>query len=427
VSILDIAILSVGVILFDIRKRTEWYSAPFLIVLYDFISLLFFQGVLWMDIGSSSLLRLSLAALESGADTAAIIYLLLGAVAWLSCIVPKTAQPAANSTSGGTIDYRKFFKCVPVILQLLTIGTFIHAVFLDWDKYWFSTLYLEQKNPAQMGLSFFPAALYQMLMPLVLIATGSLTLLLWGEKKMHLCVWSAAVFFYSWIFELAVHSRWAGASLILAAAVYFILGIRKRMLVTVSCSIMGLIAYTQALVGRLTGEHGLSTVLSTWQFFDMGLAFDYIWVLFYTVFQGIFTVALSATVVPWQYDVAYKVLSFSPLPSIIDGFKDLLETNEARVNYFIPMSSWIEALRFGYVYFGILLLTLYFLLHANARLCRRGKTPSVILISIISLALFIFMGSYEIRSVYRFILVLLGIQLWMLAPNKVAAKPVSTI
>jgi hypothetical protein len=121
--------------------------------------------------------------------------------------------------------------------------------------------------------------------------------------------------------------------------------------------------------------------------------------LILNIFQGVF---ITCEGLEWKvtFPTIYKLLSFSPLPSLIDGFDSILDTDQVRLNYYVPMPGIAEAYLFGPVYFMVFLLTyaaaFRYVLHNRSRVGIAYVFSSLLLIMS-----FVSANAYPVRNTYR--------------------------
>jgi hypothetical protein len=102
--------------------------------------------------------------------------------------------------------------------------------------------------------------------------------------------------------------------------------------------------------------------------------------------QGAY-VTTDGFLVPGKFKEEYKLLSLSPLPSIIDGFELIREQQEIRLSDFVPMSGITEIIRFGGLYtFSAAIIYGAIVLFVNSRKCLSviGLAPTFVANLVIS-------------------------------------------
>jgi hypothetical protein len=222
-------------------------------------------------------------------------------------------------------------------------------------------------------------------------------------------VWSAA---FSWQLAFSVAASSRASAMLVGIVVIFSSLFAKRAspLRQVALLLCAGWLYCSALGGRGHGHFGLTAIpeilaspleLQTKQWLEM-LA---------SVFQGAFITGdgLDFTA---NFNPIYKMLSFSPLPSVIDHFSTYLALYEIRLNAFVPMGAQTEVVFFGPGYTALFWGTLFFL----CRTLIKNKPYIGIFYyfgSLFFLITFMQTGAYPTRSVYRtfFLLLIFGMAL----------------
>lgn len=108
-----------------------------------------------------------------------------------------------------------------------------------------------------------------------------------------------------------------------------------------------------------------------------------------------------------SYPLEYKLLSFSPFPSAIDGFDQIRAQAEVRLHAFVPMSAVGEAFGFGWAYVALYAATLAIALRANLRAANRKNPILFVSTSLVLTAMFISGFTYPMRNIYRSILLVI--------------------
>lgn len=400
-----------------VRIRAPWYSAAFLVAVYSAISIIFLAATVRLGIGERVLQPWFIFELSQGEYPAALTFTLISLLALAASWLAPPAVRQVNIMRAVRTDVTSS-PVIPIILSVLTVGLLIHAASLNYSKLWHTLVYTQQKNPYEMGVTLFPGVLFHYLMPITLIYCGALFLFHVSKGKMAIAIWTAIIFSYCWIYQFSAHSRWAAAALIFSATAHYLFRGRNRKAFLLLFVPLGVVALVHARIGRISGEHGLSTVFSTWKDFDVSQLPEYFLGTLYSILQGIFSVAASFSVSERiEYPASYRILSFSPFPSFIDGFDKIHEQWEFRISSTQPLSAWVEAANFGTVYFVLLSGLIFFTLWVNASLSKASREPAVVILSLVTLALIMFLASYEIRNVLRFLLLITAVNLLVIWRN----------
>jgi len=204
-------------------------------------------------------------------------------------------------------------------------------------------------------------------------------------------------------YELAGHSRF---SVVYFGAVASILLFVRRPILGVVFVLLAAMALVNALQGRTSGTHGLSQV---------GEAFSYLmsfqdvsFVKFYTnIFEGVFSQGEAFYYRQHEYNNHYKLLSFSPFPSFVDGFRSHALPHAVRLNYYVPMGATGEVYLFGPYYMAVYWCTMAFAYICTIRMAIERRYNSFLFsIAILSLCTFL-QFTYPVRWVFRFLILLI--------------------
>lgn len=119
----------------------------------------------------------------------------------------------------------------------------------------------------------------------------------------------------------------------------------------------------------------------------------------FNLLQGVF-VTMDGFTVPGEHPDDYKILSFSPLPSFIDGFSSIMRLGMIKLALVVPMSAITEVVRFGPAYTAVGALMLFLLLRQSIK----AVTVSPLLYAVtlpVVMMLFVQANAYPLRNVFR--------------------------
>lgn len=285
-------------------------------------------------------------------------------------------------------------------LYLLAILLLIHAYDLDWSKVWVHYKYLVLKNPVTAGIDSSLTAIIHKGLGLVTIVSGALTVIYSRLHQRTLAALTLAIFTYTSVITLASASRWpAFAFFAIGITAWFLYGARRKWPI-LACAGAVIFCYSAALYARRQPTIGLQPLLANWadtllSVPDLGIS------MLFGVFGGGFVLADALLQRGIAYPSAYKVLSFSPLFSFIDGFHSVVDA-QARVNVSAPFNNLAELYHFGlsyllayivFLFLGIKTLTRYW--------ARYGRGAGFLLLAPAYLAFF-HMNFYPVRNSFRF-------------------------
>jgi hypothetical protein len=298
----------------------------------------------------------------------------------------------------------------PSILIFLYVILVLNILFLDLGVVWNNSIYLYMNGPAAYNLPHNFAVMLKALLSLIgLLSTFYFAISIKLKRPDHALL-SSIPFIFCFIYQLASHSR-ITTTYIFAIVLVFVLftqdKIKKRLYAI--CGVF-LIIFTLlfSLQGRGSGQHGISNIPAGIAAVATSSTTEDLSFAFTNVMQGIFVTAEGLDV-PAEHTTKYKVLSFSPFPSIIDGFASIREKDEIRVNYFIPMSTFAELYHFGFIYIIIFSVLYGYTVVRLSDLQVNKSSIVAILCNIYFFILFVIMNSYSVRNVFRQMLILIVI------------------
>jgi hypothetical protein len=170
---------------------------------------------------------------------------------------------------------------------------------------------------------------------------------------------------------LGMHSRASVLTPAVAGALWWLLSLRFRKPIVAGCFAVAFICLAYSLVGRALDEHGVSTIPATLTATaDAGIGGN-ISTVSTNIAEGIFVVA-EGFMVQHNYGRFYKMLCFSPLPSIIDGYATILRNYQVRISFFVPVSGITEAMNFGLMYLLLLAGIYYGAMRLNLMFIKRN-------------------------------------------------------
>jgi len=259
-------------------------------------------------------------------------------------------------------------------------------------------------DPVEMGIHSVVAGAFHGAMHIVLIATGPLLIYAATSRKYAACVILGAIFLYCFSYQVGSHSRIGGLALIVLGGAMIFMMRRNRLTAALPIA-LGALFYFGALVGRGSGEHGLSTIPRYFYLNEYRLISDYYIVSVYTLFEGVLVTA-QASMISGDHPTIYKILSFSPLPGALDGFAAIRDSMQIRISVNVPIGSWSETLMFGPAYFAALSAIVLMLVLLNAYIVHVVAPRIAIAFSMATTFFLVFSNAYPLRNSLRYILVL---------------------
>jgi hypothetical protein len=292
-----------------------------------------------------------------------------------------------------------------VWMFVLTLWMFhiVLAAVLNWRLVWLNETYLLMNDQRVLSAVNPGSRFLVTVLPLVGFAVFALVSVYAGRKYQYVAAALMPLAIFDYAYELGAHSRKAVMYLVVFTAISIVLNRSKKILVFAVPLIFFSLAF--CLGGRVYGEHGISTIfeagsiLSRYSHYDASLGF-------LNLFEGSF---VSGELFGSSHHAStlYKILSFSPFPSFIDGFHQILGSNIHKLGPYAPPSAILEAWWFGPPYIILLLLPQVIAGRMVVRLMERGNSTVVIAANLLMAFASYLQFTYPVRTVYRFFLIAL--------------------
>lgn len=295
-------------------------------------------------------------------------------------------------------------------VPVLYCFAFAHLLSLDKSILWYNNTYLLLNSPLAMSDAIGAGLLTSLFQ--IFAATSIFlfsTTLFQGRLAIALCLMPLAL--WGFIFNIACCSRYSAILAFLSGmiAVISLTGI-KRILVATFWFGLGLFFLVVVLNGRSASAFGLAAVPDI---LLGGLDIDFSKFVYAiaNIFQGIF-VSTDGLTINAEHPTSYKILSFSPFPSLLDGFEEIRRSQEIRVAKYVPMSAISEVILFGYLYAGFAALVLVLLLRRYLRIVQTGQANLAMMAAGWITLIFVQANAYPLRNVFRQALIALVV-LWV--------------
>ena len=273
---------------------------------------------------------------------------------------------------------------------------------MDWAKLWSHRFYLEEivdeDSIRLFGLEF--CSTITRMTPLFAILSV-LSACLLAEAKSLLFKPLAVIVSGSYFLILYAGDSRACVFVPGLIAVYFgLLRLNGRKIVVPAMGILAGLAFFSALSGRAAIRHGLSTFPGGLvRVFGEQSGFSVVQAIL-DFFQGIFVTAESLQIRS-GFPINYKLLAFSPLPSLIDGYSLVLLVAQHRLHRYVPMSGVGEAINFGWPFVCLLIAVLTIIVRTHMRLST--KHPAIFLLcNFLVMFSFYLLFSYPLRNGLRY-------------------------
>jgi hypothetical protein len=290
-----------------------------------------------------------------------------------------------------------------LMISLCGFHLLVLMLISDWSKLWLHEQYLQSlvddRWVALLGVEFSDtisrtSALF------AILATFSACRLIGTRRRAMMIVASAMSTAY-FLLLLSAHSRSAAFVPAVVAVNYLVLGLKRRKIVVPIMVVVAAVSLLGSLGGRNTDRHGLSTLPET---ILMPITSSDV---FDDVIQGLMDFCQGAVVtaesfeVPGDFDLRYKILVFSPLPSFIDGYSSIRADSQHRLHDYVPMSGVGEVWHFGWPYACFLIIILTVFVRAHATIAEKVPVVFIICNFLITFSMYL-LFSYPVRNALRY-------------------------
>jgi hypothetical protein len=297
----------------------------------------------------------------------------------------------------GTVKRSVNFTAALIASHLL-----LFFVVVDWHKLWSHRMYSETMvdydvvNVIGVGASF----TIMRVTPLWAILSVLCVCLLSGSRSVFLkcAAWLMSSCYF--LILLSDDSRTAALVPGLIAIYYAVLRLKGRAVVVPVMCVFAALAIGSALNGRGAPTHGISTgPLKVVGLFQQGAAQGLLQgVLDFC--QGAFVTAESLQI-RGDFPERYKLLAFSPLPSVIDGYSSIVAASEHRLHVYVPMSGIGEAINFGWPFVGLLIAIITLITRTHIKLARTHPVVLLLCNFLIMTSIYV-LFSYPLRNGLRY-------------------------
>lgn len=285
----------------------------------------------------------------------------------------------------------------------------IHLLSLDKSILWYNNTYLLLNSPLAMTDALGAGLLTSLFQ---IFAASSIFLfsitLFQGRLPTALCLLPLAL--WGLLFNVACCSRYSAILAFLSGMIAIIsLNGIKRSIFAFFWFSLGLFLLVVVLNGRSAAAFGVGAVPDI-LLGGLNLEFSKVVYAVANIFQGIF-VSTDGITINAEHPASYKLLSFSPLPSLLDGFEEIRRSQEIRVARYVPMSAISEVILFGYPYVILASSVLILLLRKYLRFVQAGRANLSMILAGWIILIFIQANAYPLRNVFRQALLALFVML----------------
>lgn len=335
-----------------------------------------------------------------------LFYFLLSLTCFFAGVKARKRRKTFNNKNRRKIDLNisKILTSSTTMIGLfcLLLLLIFHFFSVNLSKLVFYTNYLEIREPILMGLRNQVAVIIHTILPSLGLIICPLTLFYIHKKRYDYLFIIFPIFIYCLIFTISLSSRLLVAYFVVLAITEILLH-RKINLFCFLYLLFAAISYGVVIYLRVENTgYGIVPFIEVLIHGKFLVLENYIF-SFFNSFSGGFVMAEAFQRVNVQYPIQYKLLSFSPFPSTIDGFNNY-RMYENRIFIYGPFSSFAEAFHFGWIYFICLIIFLNIVVYQITRMWISNSSFIIYFLIIPFYYAVIRMQSYPIRSSFRWLL-----------------------
>jgi hypothetical protein len=292
-------------------------------------------------------------------------------------------------------------QVVFISLVLVLIHTLMWMIFVDFDKWWANFNYLTPLASQDVD-AFAPVAnLVFLASPFVSMVCSALVVIsLYYRFRVFAVIFALlALLYFATYFGL--HSRVSAITPAIIATLWWSLKLRGRRVVLIASFAFAVSCLACALVGRGMAIHGISSIPATIEATAANGIEGNTSLVLTNFTEGIFVTAEGFTI-NHLYPLSYKVLSLSPLPSLIDGFASIQPRFAIRLSPYVPVGGISEALNFGYIYILAIVVIYYVSVRLNLYFVKRYPVFFLVCNFLIFFSLY-HISDYALRNALKYL------------------------
>lgn len=296
---------------------------------------------------------------------------------------------------------RIFYIVIFISSFLFFIANVFHFYNVKFDVLWSNTNYLSIKTPEDILKSeLFVIRFHNFSFRYIGLLFFFMSACAYVYKKYAVALVCFLSALYPFVFLLAGNSRW---SVLYIAVCLTVISFKKNPVCYLLLIITVVITMLKVLIGRELYYHGLNHIFDFTEYIDLRELYLLLISMFINVFEGAMNFA-NTLLNPYSFEFRYKLLSFSPLFSAIDGFDSIRDIMKFKWAPHVPMSAISESYSFGLFYFCSLFfvyLYLMFLIDFKVR-----EKNAIIFYLVFPIFIYISFGlhTYSIRTFWKLIL-----------------------
>ena len=296
------------------------------------------------------------------------------------------------------------FQANLVMISLCGLHLSLLLLIADWSKLWLHQEYLQSYVDeywlALLGDDFIETVTRTTPLFAILSTFCVCSLIRTRYGSLRLIAGTLSLVYFLLLFSW--HSRSAVFVPVLLAINVIVLRLKGRKIILPGLALVAAISLMGALAQRDTDRHGLSTIpetiLSPFSSSDpLGKISDALM----DFCQGTVITAESFAFPAAEFPTRYKILTFSPLPSLIDGYSSIRAVSEQDLHAVVPMSGVGELYHFGLAYICFLLLIFTAFIRAHTAIAQKSPVIFIVCNFLIMFSVYMIF-SYPVRNALRY-------------------------
>jgi hypothetical protein len=407
VALIAILLFALPVIFF-VRRGYRPSLVLMGLVLANIVS---FYLIEYIKLDGSMILRHSYKFKRSYLDADLPVLLMFGLL-MISIVLPALLASRRYTTFEANIGVRDSVaidRFMIVYLVAITLLCCVHAIASNLAFLSPYTAYLSLRGPEMLSIRIAPLDIFHMNIGTFGIVQSFILFYMLQRRNALGIALVLIGFSYMALFQAASLSRWLVLQLVIPPLLSVISGRKMRVGIPAMIAVgLAMPVYYSIMSSRSNFELGIGSLIDNvvaiprWsaEFFVSTAA---------NIFGGGLVIAEAGLKQAVSYPGIYKALSFSPLPSAIDGFAGILH-HQQRINIYGPFNAFAEAYWFGWPWTVLLFLIVGGVVYLNDRLEATVTSSSLagrLLVRLPNLLLFygvLLMTQYPLRNSLRWVL-----------------------
>ncbi len=322
----------------------------------------------------------------------------------LTRIMPVRAEVAAPTS---------YLACYGLLWLIVLL--FAHFLSIDKNLLWQNDDYMLLNYADQIGLRIKILDMLHQVMGPISVLTLCLSYYFWQKRQTLPLILAVTAFSYASLIKLAMFSRWSALTALiftgLLAARRIARGKSILGFVPVLMSLVTLRLFLYAITARGGEVQGIAGIIPN--LFNFDYAARDISHLILNICMGPYVMAEAIHDGRCVYDPTYVNLSFSPLPSFIDGWRSVLDLQH-RVNWYTPFNCFSELYFFGWPYQLFYAIVYAICVRVLTKVVSRMNSTLSILVTAPALYSFFSFHEYPVRMSFR-ILIYSALLAWVVS------------